>query len=77
MHLLVLPFILTGLTTKIFNNRMRGKLEPDNPEKQLDIIIASFFENVKPTNFEGILDDGTEHQADQKTTTPVKAQSLF
>lgn len=66
MHLLVFPFILAGLATKIINTRMGRKLQPDNPEKQLDIIIASFFKNIKPTNFEGILDDKFE-QENQET----------
>jgi hypothetical protein len=72
MHLLVFPFILAGLTTKIINSKMGRKLQPDNPEKQLDIIIASFFKNIKPTNFEGILDDNF---GQEDTETELRKES--
>ena len=75
MHLLVFPFILAGLTTKIINTRMGRKLQPENPEKQLDIIIASFFKNIKPTNFEGILDDKFE-QENQETEFRNETQNV-
>lgn len=47
MHLLILPFVLAGLSAKIFNNRLKNK----TPEKQIDIILASFFTTVTPQHF--------------------------
>ena len=75
MHLLVFPFVFTGLTAKIINSRVRKKLQPDNPEKQLDIIIASFFKNIKPTNFEGILDEALG-QNNEKDKSGIESESI-
>lgn len=47
MHLLILPFILAGVSAKVINNRLKNK----TPEKQIDIILASFFTTVTPQHF--------------------------
>jgi hypothetical protein len=47
MHLLILPVVLLGLSAKVINNRLKNK----TPEKQIDIILASFFTTVTPQHF--------------------------
>jgi hypothetical protein len=47
MHLLVLPFILAGLGAKIYNNRIKN----NTPEKQIDIILSTFFTALTPQHF--------------------------
>lgn len=67
MHLLILPFVFAGLSAKIINRKINKTLDSQNPEKQLDIIINSFFKNIVPSNFEGNKSDAQNGEATQET----------
>ena len=53
MHLLILPFVLAGLGAKVINNKLKNK----TPEKQIDIILASFFTTLTPQHLGEFNDD--------------------
>ena len=65
MHLLILPFLLVGLSAKIFNKKLNKNLRQENSEKQLDIIISSLFTHITPTVF-------GDFKNDKENKTPRK-----
>lgn len=58
MHLLILPFVLAGFTAKILNSKIKNKA----PEKQIDIILSTFFTTLTPQHF-GDIYESFENQA--------------
>lgn len=67
-----MPVILFGLSTKLINKKMRRNLEPENNQKQLDIIIASLFAKITPTDFGSFDYDEQTHTTREETGTPSK-----
>lgn len=73
MHLLILPFIITGLSAKLFNRRFKKQLQSNTSETQLDIIITSFFTDITPTDFGDFKNDkGIETTAKGTASTKDK-----
>lgn len=77
MHLLILPFVFAGLSAKIINRKINKTLDSQNPEKQLDIIINSFFKNIVPSNFEGNNSDAQNGEATQETEAQERYTSIL
>lgn len=73
MHLLILPFLLAGLSAKIFNKKLNKKLHPENSQKQLDIIISSFFTDITPTDFGDFKDDKKNNTSTKKASVSIKS----
>lgn len=73
MHLLILPFVLAGLSAKIFNKKLNKKSHPENSEKQLDIIISSFFTDITPTDFGDFKDDKEDKTSTKKARVSIKS----
>jgi hypothetical protein len=72
MHLLILPFILAGLSAKIFNKKLNKNSHQQNSQKQLDIIISSLFTHITPTDFGDFKNDKKDKTSTEKTAVAVK-----
>lgn len=77
MHLLIFPFILVGLSSKLLSKRIKTDLPSSSPEKQIDLIIASFFTTLKPEYFGDLYhDDKQTVTPSQKRLTPTQNKSI-
>lgn len=72
-----MPFVLFGLSAKLINKKVRRNLEPQNTQKQLDIIISSLFAKITPTDFGSFDYDEEPHTTREETGTPSKDEFIF
>lgn len=78
MHLLVLPFVLAGLSAKLLSKKITSHNLSPSPEKQIDLVIASFFTTLKPEHFGDLYHDDRENiTPTEKKLSPTQNKSIF